>query len=86
MASAVAEVRTVAFDKIASLVIIENSAQRGGVAQTVRACGSYPQCRGLKSLPRYQEFVPRGTEKPGKSMDRKTFRVSCFSRKYDAYA
>ena len=26
----------------------------GEVAQTVRACGSYPQCRGFNSLPRYQ--------------------------------
>ena len=28
---------------------------RGGVAQVVRACGSYPQCRGFKSLLRYQD-------------------------------
>ena len=25
----------------------------GEVAQLARACGSYPQCRGFKSLPRY---------------------------------
>jgi hypothetical protein len=29
---------------------------RGGVAQVVRACGSYPQCRGFKSLLRYQKI------------------------------
>ena len=28
----------------------------GGVAQLVRACGSYPQCRGFKSLHRYHYF------------------------------
>ncbi len=28
--------------------------RNGEVAQSVRACGSYPQCRGFKSLPRYQ--------------------------------
>ena len=27
----------------------------GKVAQLVRACGSYPQCRGFKSLPCYQK-------------------------------
>jgi hypothetical protein len=26
----------------------------GGVAQSVRACGSYPQCPGFKSLHRHQ--------------------------------
>jgi hypothetical protein len=26
----------------------------GGVAQLVRACGSYPQCPGFKSLHRHQ--------------------------------
>src|SRR5659263_259930 len=30
------------------------STQRGGVAQTVRACGSYPQCPGFNSLHRHQ--------------------------------
>ena len=31
----------------------------GEVAQSVRACGSYPQCRGFNSLPRYQlQFKP----------------------------
>ena len=29
--------------------------KRGEVAQMVRACGSYPQCRGFNSLPRYHE-------------------------------
>ncbi len=28
----------------------------GGVAQSVRACGSYPQCPGFKSLHRHQLF------------------------------
>ena len=28
----------------------------GGVAQVARACGSYPQCRGFKSLLRYFSF------------------------------
>ncbi len=28
----------------------------GGVAQSVRACGSYPQCPGFKSLHRHQSF------------------------------
>ena len=28
----------------------------GKVAQLVRACGSYPQCRGFKSLPCYQKI------------------------------
>ncbi len=28
----------------------------GGVAQLARACGSYPQCRGFKSLLRYFPF------------------------------
>ena len=28
----------------------------GGVAQLVRACGSYPQCPGFKSLHRHQSF------------------------------
>ncbi len=28
----------------------------GEVAQLVRACGSYPQCRGFNSLPRYQDY------------------------------
>ena len=28
----------------------------GGVAQLARACGSYPQCRGFKSLLRYFLF------------------------------
>ena len=31
---------------------------RGEVAQLVRACGSYPQSRGFKSLPRYF-FMPQ---------------------------
>ena len=64
MASAVAEVRTVAFDKIASLVIIENSAQRGGVAQVVRACGSYPQCLGFNSLHRHHPLISQSPAKP----------------------
>ena len=29
----------------------------GEVAQLARACGSYPQCRGFKSLPRYSEIL-----------------------------
>ena len=29
----------------------------GGVAQSVRACGSYPQCPGFKSLHRHLLFV-----------------------------
>ena len=29
----------------------------GGVAQLVRACGSYPQCPGFKSLHRHH-FLP----------------------------
>ena len=29
----------------------------GKVAQLVRACGSYPQCRGFKSLPCYQKLT-----------------------------
>ena len=28
----------------------------GGVAQSVRACGSYPQCPGFKSLHRHQSY------------------------------
>ena len=32
----------------------------GGIAQLARACGSYPQCPGFKSLFRYK--------KPGKPM------------------
>ena len=31
----------------------------GGVAQSVRACGSYPQCPGFKSLHRHQLFPVR---------------------------
>ncbi len=34
---------------------MENSSD-GGVAQVVRACGSYPQCPGFKSLHRH--FIP----------------------------
>ena len=44
----------VAFDKAASSNIITNFSQCGGVAQTVRACGSYPQCPGFNSLHRHQ--------------------------------
>ena len=29
----------------------------GEVAQLARACGSYPQCRGFKSLPRYSKAL-----------------------------
>jgi PP-loop family len=29
----------------------------GGVAQSVRACGSYPQCPGFKSLHRHSLYV-----------------------------
>ncbi len=29
----------------------------GGVAQSVRACGSYPQCPGFKSLHRHLLFI-----------------------------
>ena len=29
----------------------------GGVAQLARACGSYPQCQGFKSLLRYHFFI-----------------------------
>ena len=29
----------------------------GEVAQLARACGSYPQCRGFKSLPRYEKSL-----------------------------
>ena len=36
-------------DLLAALEVTE----RGGVAQTVRACGSYPQCPGFKSLHRH---------------------------------
>ena len=32
----------------------QSDALHGKVAQLVRACGSYPQCRGFKSLPCYQ--------------------------------
>ena len=32
----------------------------GGVAQLARACGSYPQCRGFKSLLRYFFLWPVG--------------------------
>ena len=31
----------------------------GGVAQLARACGSYPQCRGFKSLLRYHYSLAR---------------------------
>ena len=31
----------------------------GGVAQLARACGSYPQCRGFKSLLRYFSSLAR---------------------------
>ena len=34
--------------------------QWGGVAQVARACGSYPQCPGFKSLRRYQYSWPCG--------------------------
>ncbi len=30
----------------------------GGVAQLVRACGSYPQCPGFESLHRHHIFSP----------------------------
>ena len=33
---------------------VAGGTQYGKVAQLVRACGSYPQCRGFKSLPCYQ--------------------------------
>ena len=29
----------------------------GGVAQLARACGSYPQCQGFKSLLRYHFYI-----------------------------
>ena len=32
--------------------------ERGGVAQLVRACGSYPQSRWFESTRRYQVFIP----------------------------
>ena len=37
----------------------------GGVAQLARACGSYPQCRGFKSLLRYHN----GVSPSGKATD-----------------
>ena len=36
-----------------------NEAPHGKVAQLVRACGSYPQCREFKSPPCYQKAQPR---------------------------
>ena len=33
--------------------VVINKFCQGEVAQLVRACGSYPQSRGFKSLPRY---------------------------------
>ena len=32
------------------------SFKNGGVAQSVRACGSYPQCPGFKSLHRHHQL------------------------------
>ena len=46
----------------------------GEVAQLARACGSYPQCRGFKSLPRYAlclelfRFISNRTIKPRTEM------------------
>ena len=34
-------------------ISFNNLIKYGEVAQLARACGSYPQCRGFKSLPRY---------------------------------
>ena len=33
------------------------SLSNGGVAQSVRACGSYPQCPGFKSLHRHHQLI-----------------------------
>ena len=41
----------------ASLRCGKSTKPYGKVAQLVRACGSYPQCRGFKSLPCYQKFT-----------------------------
>ncbi len=40
--------------------------RQGGVAQVVRACGSYPQCPGFKSLHRHFSEIKRGTRVPMK--------------------
>jgi hypothetical protein len=40
--------------KIINMKILIFLSFRGGVAQLVRACGSYPQCPGFKSLHRHQ--------------------------------
>src|SRR4030066_893206 len=39
-----------------SELLTHNFFQYGGVAQLVRACGSYPQCPGFKSLHRHQRI------------------------------
>ena len=41
----------------ASLRCGKSTKPYGKVAQLVRACGSYPQCRGFKSLPCYQKLT-----------------------------
>ena len=41
----------------ASLRCGKSTKPYGKVAQLVRACGSYPQCRGFKSLPCYQNMT-----------------------------
>ena len=50
----------------------------GGVAQQVRACGSYPQCPGFKSLHRHH-FYPRSLYVPiGTSPSFPDFFLICF--------
>ena len=47
----------------ASLRCGKSTKPYGKVAQLVRACGSYPQCRGFKSLPCYQKkYAPESQD------------------------
>ena len=42
-------------DKVTGSIPVTSSIY-GGVAQLARACGSYPQCPGFKSLRRHQQY------------------------------
>ena len=52
----------------------------GKVAQLVRACGSYPQCRGFNSLPCYHFFSPTRDGKTLEVLHNEAFRAFVFRR------